>query len=69
MYEVPLMSPISAQRRKVVLLCAFVAVCSGLGPMLLKSHPQWTAAWMAAIVAMLIYATFQFAKLKRGARR
>jgi hypothetical protein len=59
------MSEISPQRKKVVVLCAAVALMGGAGPALLKGHPMLRGVWLAATVVALVYAIAEFVKLKR----
>jgi hypothetical protein len=58
------MSQLSPERRRVVALCAAIAACSGL-PILLKKHPVLLGCWIVLMIAVLIYAMTQLAKLKR----
>ena len=58
------MSELSPERRRVVVLCAAVAACSGV-PILLKGHPVLLGGWIALMVVTLVYAMVQLAKLKR----
>ena len=58
------MSQLSPQRRRVVVLCACVACFAGV-PVLLKGHPVLLGGWIALMVATLVYAMVQLAKLKR----
>ena len=61
------MSELSPERRRVVVLCAAVACCAGV-PVLLKGHPVMLGVWIALMVATLVYAMVQMAKMKRDGR-
>ena len=61
------MSELSPERRRVVVLCACVACFAG-GPVLLKGHPILLGVWIALMLATLIYAMVQLAKLKRDGK-
>ena len=58
------MSELSRRRRRVVVLCSGVAAMSG-SFVLLKDHPVARIAWIVMVVAILIYAVAELAKLKR----
>jgi len=60
--------PLEAQRRKVVLLCAAVACMAA--PCVVFAHyfPKFVWAWIALMLIALIYASIEFAKLKRKRR-
>ena len=61
------MSELSPERRRVVVLCAAVACFSGV-PVLLKGHPVLLGVWIALMVATLVYAMVQMAKMKRDGK-
>lgn len=61
------MSELSPERRRVVILCACVACFSGV-PILLKGHPILLGIWIALMMATMIYAMTQLAKLKRDGK-
>jgi hypothetical protein len=61
------MSELSPERRRVVVLCACVACFAGV-PVLLKGRPVLLGVWIALMVATLIYAVVQMAKLKRDGK-
>jgi hypothetical protein len=61
------MSELSPERRRVVVLCAAVACFAGV-PVLLRGRPILLAVWIALMVATLIYAMVQMAKMKRDGK-
>ena len=58
------MSELSPQRRKVVVLCASVALMGGASTML-KGHVVLLGLWIGLMVVTLVYAMVELAKLKK----
>ena len=58
------MSDMTAERRKVVVLCTMVA-CMASGPALLRNHPVLVWIWIAVMLVLLGFAGAQFAKIKK----
>ena len=63
------MAEMSLQRRKVVVLCACVAIFAGQIALIQKVRPTWLPFWIGLIVGLAIYAGTQFVKLKKEERR
>ena len=61
---VGVMSELSSQRKKVVMVFASVACMSG-GSVALKGHPGWLGAWIAVMAVTLVYGMVELAKLKK----
>ena len=60
------MSEMSPQRKKVVVLAACVAIWSGVGPVILKSHPRFGLVWVCGVLLAVVYVGVLFVKLKRS---
>jgi len=59
-----MMSQLSPERKRVVVLCSSVAAMSGVS-VLLKGHPVILGVWIGFMVVTLVYAMVQLAKLKK----
>jgi hypothetical protein len=61
------MSELSAERKKVIVLCAAVACMSG-GPILLRGHPVLLMVWIGLMAVTLVTAMVRLSKLNREGR-
>ena len=65
--ESGIMSNLSPERRRVVVLCATAGAMSG-GPVLLKGHPVALGIWVCLMAVTLVVAMVQLARQKRDGR-